>query len=166
MYRTKKSKEMSNITNLSQILCSIKNNKLGTVDGTQINEAEGGTLIMGLGSDDYLWDCRWEKEKKSLWVTLRTSKIIIIKMLFLGWIFWILWNMKRFTSVSIWNQQTLDSPRSPSFIFFNLHQQPVGAHPRLRYYVKKILRTPPKGLRLKRMQNYPSHDRWTQSKRR
>ena len=45
---------MSNITNLSQILCSIKNNKLGTVDGTQINEAEGGTLIMGLGSDDYL----------------------------------------------------------------------------------------------------------------
>jgi len=45
---------MSNITNLSQILCSIKNNKLGTVDGTQINEAKGGTLIMGLRSDDYL----------------------------------------------------------------------------------------------------------------
>lgn len=60
MYRTKKSKEMSNITNLSQILCSIKNNKLGTVDGTQINEAEGGTLIMGLRSDDYLWERKKE----------------------------------------------------------------------------------------------------------
>ena len=83
-----------------------------------------------------------EKEKKSLWVTLRTSKIIIIKMLFLGWIFWILWNMKRFTSVSIWNQQTLDSPRSPSFIFFNLHQQPVGAHPRLRYMWRRSWERP------------------------
>lgn len=60
MYRTKKSNEMSNITNLSQILCSIKNNKLGTVDGTQINEAEGGTLIMGLRSDDYLWERKKE----------------------------------------------------------------------------------------------------------
>lgn len=43
---------MSNIPNLFQIFCSIKNNKLGTVDGTQINEAKGGTLIMGLRSDD------------------------------------------------------------------------------------------------------------------
>lgn len=36
----------------------------------------------------------------------------------------------------------VDSPRSPSFIFFNLHQQPVGAHPRLRYMWRRSWERP------------------------